>query len=159
MLFYPLGTALQLLGLAMLIGGLLALGAFTAPVLFKQFARPEAGQAMTVIFRRYDAVVLLAGLLVFVGEALRILAVGRLLTVGLWLPLFRLIVLLVLVALTVFTTQSLNPKLQAMQEAEAYTAGRHTGSHSFQQLHKQSEQLSKLQLLLSVVVLGLTPFI
>jgi hypothetical protein len=157
MFFYPLGTVLQLLGLSLLIGGLLALGAFTAPVLFKQFARPEAGEAMTVIFRRYDTVVLLAGVLVFVGEVLRILAVGRLLTGG--VSIARLVLLLALVGLTVFTTQSLNPKLEAMQRAEGYTAGRHSGSSTFQQLHKQSEQLSKLQLLLGVLVLGLTPFI
>ena len=158
MFFYPVGTVIQLLGLSLLIGGLLALGAFTAPVLFRQFARPEAGLAMTVIFRRYDMVVLIAGLMVLAGEVFRIIAMGRFAT-GSWIPGFRLGLLLALVASIVFSTQSLNPKLEALQKVEGYGTGQDTGSASFHALHKQSEQLSKLQLLLAVLVLAITPFI
>jgi uncharacterized membrane protein len=149
MLWLKLGTGIQYLGLALMIGGLLALGAFTAPVLFKQFDRDAAGQAMTLIFRRYDWV-LLAGMgMVMLGEALRFinlpfmgypLQYGRVACVTL---------LAVLIGLSVFGTNAQLTRLYANQQ-------QHTPA--FHQAHKQSESLAKSQLMVAVVLNVLIAF-
>src|SRR5690348_16357646 len=70
------GNVLENLGLALMIGGMLALGAFVAPAVFKQFPLPEAGRVMTLIFRRYDDVLLVSVGMIIAGEILRTLVLG-----------------------------------------------------------------------------------
>ncbi|MBY0403059.1 MAG: DUF4149 domain-containing protein [Cyanobacteria bacterium] len=72
------GTALLMMGLALMVGGMLALGAFTAPTLFKMLPRPEAGAVMATIFHRYDSVLMVALVLVLLGEGLRFVGGGGL---------------------------------------------------------------------------------
>jgi hypothetical protein len=144
-----LGMIVQHLGLALLIGGLLALGAFTAPVLFKQFDRDAAGQAMTIIFRRYDAVLMAGAVMVMAGEVVRIMLTGP----GCGpstLGLVRTGVAVLLTALVTWTTFSTNKTLTQLYS----TQQQHTPA--FHAAHKQSEGLAKTQLLLGVVVLVLS---
>ncbi len=150
-----LGTTIQTVGLALMVGGMLALGAFTAPVIFKQFARPEAGEAMTLIFRRYDTVLLISLVMVLAGEGLRWLQFPPA-----WntLGLIRGGLLLGLTGMMAFSLFVTNPKMQAME------AVRHTGqaetfdSEAFDKLHNQSESLYKLEMLAALLLLILTPF-
>ncbi len=145
-------NSLQWLALALIIGGMLALGAFTAPVLFKQFARPEAGEAMTVIFRRYDIVITASLIMLLVGEALRWLTLGS----PEWRSMFsagRTIVLVTLLGLLVAGTQVIGPKLETLQkDAELHTDSAKMAS--FQSLHKQSEGIYKFAMLLAVLLLA-----
>ncbi len=150
-MLHSIGSALQLLGLSLMIGGLLALGAFTAPVLFSQFPREAAGQAMTIIFRRYDTVLLVAALLVLAGEGLRVFATPISWTL---LSGVRSGLLLLLVLATVGSVMFLNPRMEAMQQQ-----GVGRSEPEFGQLHQQSEKLAKLELAGAVLVLLLTPFI
>jgi hypothetical protein len=140
-----LGTIFTQLGLALMIGGLLALGAFTAPVLFKQFPRDAAGVAMTVIFRRYDTVLLVSAGLVLVGLVLAWLSGQRQ-----WL---KLGLGAVLSALVIYSCTVINPQLEAKQNQGLATPADH---QQFQALHKQSEALAKSQLFLGLVVLIVT---
>jgi hypothetical protein len=156
-----LGTALQALGLSLMIGGLLALGAFTAPVLFKQFARPEAGTAMALIFRRYDVVLLAGAVLVMLGELLRLWFSGRSFgetLAGGWLQGFRMGALVALLVCIFYGTLHVNPRLETLQKAGVYGHGAQA-VQEFQALHKRSEQVAKFQLSLAVVLLVLTPFL
>jgi hypothetical protein len=49
-------AAVQLLALAVWAGGLLALGAIVAPIVFRVVPAPTNADAMTLVFRRFDAV-------------------------------------------------------------------------------------------------------
>jgi hypothetical protein len=146
----------SLTGLSLIIGGTLALGAFTAPVLFQQFSRPEAGTAMTVIFRRYDVVLTVAFVLVIVGEALRLWhCQGCLMNpiIG-WLPTARVATTALLVIAMIMGLFVLSPKLEALQT----DATLHTDSAkmaAFQTIHKQSEQVYKAKLMLGIILLAL----
>ena len=146
----------SLTGLSLIIGGTLALGAFTAPVLFQQFARPEAGTAMTVIFRRYDVVLTVAFVLVLVGEALRLWhCQGCLMNpiIG-WLPTARVAVTGMLLLSMVVGLFMLSPKLEALQK----DATLHTDNAKmavFPQVHKQSEQVYQAKLMLGIILLAL----
>jgi hypothetical protein len=155
----PAGLALQALSLSLLIGGLLALGAFTAPVLFKVMPRPEAGAAMTTIFRNYDMVLLVAALGVILGELLRVVGLGGIHTLSL-VAGFRYGILLLLTALSLFSTLIINPRMEALQKAGVAEGSLSTEERqSFYKNHKLSENLSKLELLLAVLVLIMTPFV
>jgi uncharacterized membrane protein len=146
----------SLTGLALIIGGTLALGAFTAPVLFQQFSRPEAGTAMTVIFRRYDVVLTVAFVLVIMGEALRLWhCQGCLMNpIISWLPTARVATTALLVIAMVLGLFVLSPKLEALQTDTTL----HTDNAkmaAFQSIHKQSEQVYKSKLLLGIILLAL----
>lgn len=143
--------SLQLIAYALVLGGMLALGAFTAPVLFQQFPRPEAGAAMTVIFRRYDLVLSIALVMLLIGEALRWGAIGS----PVWTNGFavaRFVLVLGLAGTLVAGTQVFGPKLELLQKDPAL----HQDSvkmAEFQSLHKQSEGVYKVALILALLLL------
>ncbi len=152
----PLGTALQGLGLALLIGGLLALGAFTAPVLFKSFARPEAGEAMMIIFKRYDIVLLAAAGLIIGGEVCRLIPAG--LPTMSFLVIARYVVIVVLVGMTLFSTLGVTPKMVKMHQKPDFRTNVEL-RETFNKAHKLNERMAKMELLLGVLLLLMTPFV
>ena len=58
------------------IGGIFALGAFTARILFRDLPREAAAPAMSTIFRSFDGVVVACVVVVALATGLRLLAVG-----------------------------------------------------------------------------------
>jgi len=58
------------------IGGMFALGAFTARILFRDLPREAAAPAMSTIFRSFDGVVVACVVVVALATGLRLLAVG-----------------------------------------------------------------------------------
>jgi hypothetical protein len=68
-------SSLALSATAVWLGGLLALGAIVAPIIFTAFPRLEAADAMTLVFQRFDAVALGCVVVVLGTEAAR--AIGR----------------------------------------------------------------------------------
>lgn len=155
------GQALALLGLALMIGGMLALGAITAPILFRTLERPDAAWTMTQIFRRYDTVMLAALALTLVGVTLRTwsLVVGSGASSALAVTpvnTLRLSLLALLTGMVVWGTQVLNPQI------EAYELARRQGTvHTAQEVkafaarHKVSESLAKWELLVAVALIPL----
>ncbi len=147
-------TALQLIGLALMIGGMLALGAFTAPVVFKNFPRPEAAAAMSVIFRRYDLVLLGALGLVWIGEIFRNTVRIFALT-----PIFltRLIILGLLTGGIWVSTSVLNPQIEKLNHDGIVRDTTTAAGRDFDRAHKISESIYKVDLLLAVLLIFLTP--
>lgn len=144
-----IADVLEHLGLAVLIGGMLALGAFVAPTLFHHLPLQQAGQMMTMIFRRYDMVILAGILMLVAGECLRLLVLG--------LPTFiiarlRLLLVMLLTGIAVFSLWRLHPQLEAYQR-QGVTRGIGIAGQQFDRMHRQSETLYKTQMLLAVLVL------
>jgi putative copper export protein len=67
--------SLALLGAAIWLGGLVALGAIAAPIVFSVAPWPASADAMTLVFRRFDTVAMACAAVVLTAEAL--LAAGR----------------------------------------------------------------------------------
>jgi putative copper export protein len=67
-------AVVELLAVAVWLGGLLALGAVAAPIVFSMVAFPSNADAMTVVFRRFDRVAIGCAALVLAAEASRGLA-------------------------------------------------------------------------------------
>lgn len=156
------GLVIELLGLALMVGGMLALGAFTAPTLFKNLPLSDAGRVMTMIFRRYDNVLFYASLLIIAGEALKAITVGMANYLGEFATLAeRLRVGLVVVVLTLCTISlsDIHPQMETMQQ-QGVIRGVGEAGKSFDKLHHRSEMYYKLQLLaaaLALVSLGIKP--
>jgi hypothetical protein len=153
---FPLGTGLQMLGLSLMAGGMLALGAFTAPVVFHQFPRDMAAPAMALIFRRYDVVLLVALGLVIVGELLRRLTwTVQVRSKLLWT---RMALLVVLSVCMLYSTLVVNAKIAEMNKAGWHRNLETAKGREFDSMHKRSESLYKLELMLVVLLILLTPF-
>jgi len=60
------------IALAIWIGGLIALGACVAPLVFKIVPAPFSGEAMGAVFRRFDIIAIAAAVVVLGCEAVRI---------------------------------------------------------------------------------------
>lgn len=151
-----LGSGLQNVGLALMVGGMLAIGAFCAPVIFKHFPRHEAGAALTVIFMRFDKVLLGALVLMLMGEALRFCSQQFV-----WqtpLGYLRLALMLVLAGLMLFATLKVNPSIATMQSRGISPNATPEGIQ-FAKTHQLSESLYKAQMLLALGLLLLTPWV
>ncbi|HEY9745896.1 MAG TPA: DUF4149 domain-containing protein [Oculatellaceae cyanobacterium] len=153
---FSLGTGLQMLGLALITGGLLALGAITAPILFGQLPRDNAASVMAIIFRRYDMVLLIATGLTLLGEALR---VGSRQMV--WHPIVAAVrgfLLLALCGMLLYSTTITNPQIEAMNKAGIHRNLTTAEGRRFDRTHRLSETLAKLSLASAVLLILLTPF-
>src|SRR5437879_1887369 len=62
-------ATVQLLALAVWAGGLLALGAVVAPIVFRVVPAPTSADAMTLVFRRFDVVAITCAAIALVAEA------------------------------------------------------------------------------------------
>lgn len=150
---HHIGTGLWVLGLALMIGGMLALGAFTAPLVFKTLPRDEAGLLMGQIFARYDQVLLGALVMCLMGEGLRWASgSGQL---GLKEGLFA-----ILSGCVLYSTLALTPQIQAYQAQKQTPSavGTSISAESFSKTHSLAETLYKAQLLMAIVLIFLTPF-
>ena len=152
----PLGTGLQGLGLALIVGGMLAIGAFAAPAIFKQFARAEAGAALTMVFRRYDVVLLISLGLVLVGEALRIVFGSFSLTAP--VSIARYVIFAVTAGMMIYSTQVVNADIERMQQAGIHPGATGEGLR-FARTHKLSESLYKWEMMGAALLILLTPFV
>ncbi|WP_373531713.1 DUF4149 domain-containing protein [Vampirovibrio sp.] len=151
-----LGSGLQNLGFAIMAGGMLALGAFTAPVVFGQFSRIEAGPVMAIIFRRFDMVLQVALLLALLGESLRI-GTRQLKHHGL-LPALRWILLGALTLSLLYATQFLNADIERLNRAGTHRDLTTVAGRQFEQKHKLSEGIYKANLWIVILLILLTPF-
>lgn len=67
-----ISTAISLIACALWAGGLVALGAIAAPVVFGMVPAPSSADAMTVVFRRFDKVAMSCAALLAAGEFVRV---------------------------------------------------------------------------------------
>ncbi len=155
--WFPLGTGVQMLGLALMAGGMLALGAFTAPVVFGHFPREAAAPMMAMIFRRYDLVLLGAMALVWLGEWLRWLSKAQLVQSA--LKKLRYALLALLTGSLLYSTQVLNAEIERMNHAGLHRDLATPQGQRFERTHKLSEGFYKLELLGVALLILLTPFV
>ncbi|MFM7469101.1 MAG: DUF4149 domain-containing protein [Vampirovibrionales bacterium] len=149
------------LGLSLMIGGLLSLGAIAASALFKHLPREDAGWVMTVMFRRFDTLLMVALLLVALGSLGLNTSGYALFHEGcpLWGNLqprhIRSVLLVILGGCILYTTYGLNPKLEAyqIQKQEGLVPLAPGQTTQFMKWHTLSEKLAKLQMLLAILCL------
>lgn len=139
-----------LLALAVWLGGMLALGAVAAPVVFGTVPMPAAADAMTTVFRRFDAVAMTCATLVLAAEAARVLA---------RVPYARTdharAALSVLAAgLAVFEGVRVSPRIAELHFSGAIR-GLGAAGLELDKLHDLAETIGKTEVLLLALVIGL----
>jgi hypothetical protein len=128
------------LAMALWLGGLLALGALAAPVVFGELERDIAGTVMGTIFGKFDRMVLVLVLVFAVAEAVRIyIDRDRL---GGALARARLGLAALLVILALISSLWLTPGLNEMF-AEGVRRGVGEAGQRMDRMHAWSETLGK----------------
>ncbi len=148
--------ALEVVSLGLMMGGMLTLGAFVAPMVFRSFPVDQAGAVMTVIFRRFDAVLLVCLAGVALGEVVRFLTKAD--KGSKLLARLRRVSVLGLMAVTLYGSLMVHPQIEAFQKA-GVRRGVGVEGQAFECLHKTSESLYKTDFVLSTVTLILLALI
>jgi uncharacterized membrane protein len=143
-------AVVELLAVAVWLGGLIALGAIAAPVVFSIVAFPSNADAMTVVFRHFDRVAMACAAVVLAAEATRALARVTFAV----LDRVRAGAGALAAALAVLEATSISPRIAALHAGGAL---RGVGSAGMQlaRLHDVAEWCGKAELVLlgAVIVL------
>ena len=144
-------AAVQLLARAVWAGGLLALGAVVAPLVFRVVPAPASADAMTLVFRRFDVVAIVCAAIALVAEASFALRGGKVTRSD----LARGLCLVAAAALAIAIGTWLSPGISDHHRAGAIR-GIGDGGLALERLHHLAEGLSKAEivLLLASFVLG-----
>jgi putative copper export protein len=143
-------AVLALLAVAVWLGGLLALGAIAAPVVFSVVPAPSSADAMTIVFRRFDLVAMACAAFLLSVEATRALvrepfSVSDHLRVG---------ASALAGALAVLEGAFVSPRIAALHWSGA-VRGLGAAGTDLARLHDVAEACGKAQLALLVAVVAL----
>lgn len=127
------------------VGGQLALGAFTARILFRELPRALAAPTMNAIFRSFDRLIAIAAALLAAATALRLW--GRRGELA-WSDLVATVAAVVLVTVGLVELAWIHPAIE-----ELFLAGR-TLEPAFQDLHRTSSRLALLDGVAALLLLG-----
>jgi hypothetical protein len=144
-------AAVQLLALAVWAGGLLALGAVVAPIVFRVVPAPTSADAMTLVFRRFDVVAIACAVVALVAEAAFALRGGKVRRVD----HARALCLVVAAALAIVIATWLSPGIAELHRAGAIRGVGEPGL-ALERLHHLAEALAKgeIAFLFASFVLG-----
>ncbi len=146
----------QLLGLIVITGGTITLGALAAPSLFRNLNREEAGSVMVEIFSKFDGWIKVSSIVILVAKLVDLVyihkfnffietTVGEELVKSLNANMLVSTVLVVAIAATsLHIAFKLSPAIVESYEAD---------SAQFPVLHKQSEMLHRVNFLLGIGLL------
>ncbi len=145
-----ISAAIAILAAALWLGGMIALGAIVAPVVFRVVPAPANADAMTLVFRRFDSLAMACAVAVLVIEALR--AVGA--EAMTRLDAARLGSALVASGLAIVQGLFLSPAIEALHLAGAVRGVGDLGME-LDAKHQLAEMGGKLQALMLVAFIVL----
>jgi uncharacterized membrane protein len=138
------------LAVAVWLGGLLALGAIAAPLVFANVSFPQSADAMTLVFRRFDMVAMTCAAIAMASEAGKVatrVAFGR-------VDHLRAGLIVVAAILAVVEGTLVSPRIAALHGA-GVMRGMGAAGETLSHLHDIAEALGKTELVLLAIVLGL----
>jgi hypothetical protein len=148
-------AVVQVLAIALWVGGLIALGAVVAPIVFRVVPAPTSADAMTLVFGRFDRVSIACAAVALVAEAAFAAATrtrerGKATRVD----LVRAAALTIAAALAIVIGAWLSPGIAELHHAGA-VRGLGEAGLALEKMHRLAESLAKLELALLVVVIAL----
>jgi hypothetical protein len=151
-------AALAVVCLGIWVGGLVALGACAAPIVFGVVPAPLSGDAMGAVFRRFDGVAIASAVVVLACEAVRILAsIRRSVSSGPKRALAdraRTALAVVAAASAVYGGSRLSPAIVALHAAGA-VRGFGPDGRELERLHHLAESIAKIEVTAGLVLLAL----
>jgi hypothetical protein len=145
-----IGSSLALLAVAVWMGGLLALGALAAPVVFRVAPFPASADAMTIVFRRFDLVAMGCSAMVLATEAVRPALRVRFAPVD----HARAALSVAAAGLAVFEGTRVSPRIAELHASGALRGVGPSGAE-LSRLHDLAEACGKLELVLLAVIVVL----
>ncbi len=146
-------TIVAVLAFAMIAGGMVALGAVAAPVVFK-LPDPLSGNTMGATFARFDSVAITCALIGLGAEVVRTLIGLKIPGNGGWLPRVRRYLAILLALGTLYVGLHLSPQIMA-----AYQGGVRRGvgaeGEQLERTHKRAESVGKGVVGLAVSLIAL----
>jgi hypothetical protein len=143
-------SVVEALAVAVWLGGLVALGAVAAPLVFANVSFPQSADAMTLVFRRFDSVAMTCAALAMASEAVKVAArvpFGR-------VDHLRAGLTVVGAVLAVIEGTMVAPRIAALHAA-GVLRGMGAAGETLSHLHDVAEALGKTQVVLLAVVLAL----
>jgi hypothetical protein len=135
--------SVALLGAAVWLGGLVALGAIAAPVVFSVAPWPQSADAMTIVFRRFDVLAMACAAIVLAAEAVR--AAARVSPTR--LDMARTVVGVVAAGAAVAEGMVISPRIAALHAAGAIR-GVGLGGAEMARLHDWAEACGQAEVVL-----------
>lgn len=131
------------------LGGLVALGAISAPLVFRNVPAPYSADAMTLVFRRFDVVAMICAALVVGRELLSLLDGISQRLERRRVEMLRMASAVAAAVLAVVEGLWLSPSIEALHRAGAV---RHVGElgERLETMHGWAESVSKAELLFLV---------
>ena len=147
----PVLVTLALVALGLWMGGMVALGAIAAPVVFGMVPAPWSADAMTVVFRRFDKLAVACVIVVLAVEAalamLRDRKIER-------LDLVRGALVTFAAAAAVYVAAVVSPRIEALHRGGAIR-GLGSAGEELNAIHQVAERAGKVELFLAIAVIAL----
>lgn len=144
-------NALYYVSLALWLGGGFALGALTAPELFRQLPRAQAGGIFAPVLRRFARVRLVA-IIVAIAAAATKHFLWETHSANVWIVI-RWAALTFMAVAVLYEIAALQPAMERLRPQIAGLAENDPARAGFGRLHKRSEALLKASLLAAVVAI------
>jgi Domain of unknown function (DUF4149) len=138
------------------VGGLVALGACAAPIVFHVVPAPLSGDAMGAVFRRFDFIAIACGVVVLACEAVRIY-VASATPSGAKVPAAdraRTALAVVAAAAAIYGGTQLSPQIVALHVAGA-VRGFGADGGELERLHALAETVAKIEVSAGLILLAL----
>jgi hypothetical protein len=142
--------------LGLWVGGLVALGACAAPIVFHVVPAPLSGDAMGAVFRRFDRVAITCGVVVLACEAvrLRISSISAPAAPRSLAERTRTILALVATAAAIYGGARLSPAIVELHAAGAVRGSGPDGA-ALERLHALAESVAKVEVFAGLLLLVL----
>ena len=143
-------AVVQLLAVAFWAGGLVALGAIVAPIVFHVVPAPTSADAMTLVFQRFDRVAITCAAIALVAEAAFAMRGGKVTRVD----LVRGLALVGAAGLAIAIGAWLSPGIAELHQGGAVRGSGEAGL-ALERLHRLAEALAKTEIVLLLLVFSL----
>jgi Domain of unknown function (DUF4149) len=135
-----------ILALALWLGGMLMLGAVVAPIVFSVVPAPTSADAMTLVFRRFDAIAITSAAVVLFCELWRVRITPKISHAD----IARGVALAIAGLLALYEGMVVSPRVESLHRAGAIRGSGDLGMQ-LESAHSLAEAISKGEALLLVV--------
>jgi hypothetical protein len=151
-----LGAAtLAVVCLGLWVGGLVALGACAAPIVFHVVPAPMSGDAMGAVFRRFDQVAITCAVVVLACEAVRLRSAPAVDSAQRTVfERTRTALAVVAAAAAIYGGTRLSPAILALHAAGA-VRGFGADGVELERVHQLAESVAKVEVVAGLLLLGL----
>ncbi len=144
-------ASVRILALAVWLGGLVALGAIAAPLVFGHVPAPFSADAMTLVFRRFDRFAVASGVVLLVCDGVSAWIGNR----ATRLDVVRMGCTVLATLLASLEAAWLSPAISSLHSSGAVRGMGRTGI-ALEEFHRWAEAVAKGELVLLVVIVVLT---